>query len=98
MSDTKLRVAMVDFAYNFPWYYVPPAGGAYVGVGSTPAEAADDCLESIYQAGFEIDEADAQAIIDAAMEYSAEAAECDEEDPCMDGPWWYCAVQVADEE
>jgi hypothetical protein len=97
-ATTKVKVVGIDFLWDCPQYYVSPFGGdCFVGVGATAAEAAEDCLECLAQADFEIDDADAQEIIDAAGEYSANVDDPDynDEDPCMDGPWWYCAVQVS---
>jgi hypothetical protein len=97
---TKATISLVDFSYDWPQYYVPPCGGAIIGVGATAMEAAMDCIECLYMMGHSISGADERAIIEQAEQCppADDEPECDEEDPCMDGPWWYCAVQVADEE
>jgi hypothetical protein len=90
MSD-KAKVTLVDFSYDWPWYYVPPAGGAYVGVGATPEEAAEDALEQIAIDGHAIDERD---VMDECPADDYDYDYGDEPDDGADGPYWYCAVRL----
>jgi hypothetical protein len=93
---TKTAVFGVWFNYDYPGYYIPPTGGCYIGVGSTPSEAAEDCIEAIFSAGHEIDEN--EIMEECPADYVVDEPDDNDCDLCCDGPYWYCAVRLADGE
>jgi hypothetical protein len=80
----KATVSRVCFEYESPFSYTPKRIGCYVGAGSTPQEAARDCLEQLVRDGFVVNE----------TEILEDCPHHDKPDEGTFGPYWYCAVRL----